>query len=238
MTYSVSLSKEMFSRAPIGTRAIDQYIHNSSGKIKLSIDQLLRDLKSIQTAQFSNNLTAEELTARLARSENHCRRLGHMIDELVDQSVDLTQCETADTIQITNLCNVAADVLDDYVEKAVALNCMLTLECPDPVIGDWNQERVKKLLQLLLSNALKYAAKSWVEVRVSTNGKEASLVITNKNISIQPKVHAEKKLESHKGFWLVKALAESLEGTLKIDANENGSCVSIILPHKRIIQHH
>ncbi len=182
------------------------------------------------------------LIEMLGTAERQSRRLGKLIDSLLDVSrlqagkVDLSP-------QRLDLAELACQVVEQSRREAEAAGCSLTLEADEPVEGTWDGARLEQVVTNLVANALKYGAGGAIEVTVKKQGDGALLSVRDHGIGIaveqQPRVfdrfERAVSVEHYGGFglglFIVRQLVEAHGGVVSVRSTPGaGSTFTVELP--------
>lgn len=197
---------------------------------------------------------AELLKARLngspatfsARILQNGRRLTKTLDSVLQFSTleagayDL-ECETV------NLTSVARETISLRRQEAETQDITLQEELPaSPVEGQWTEGAIRRILENLLDNALKFTPEGGtVTVRVDTTASDALLAVMDTGVGISeaalPTVFDAFQQESEGltrkyegsglGLAIVKELVDLLEGSIEIASTKGeGTCITVRLP--------
>lgn len=171
---------------------------------------------------------ATKLTAKLAMGMRQVERLKTLIDNLLDVtrlisgSIRLVPRET-DLTQI--LKDVVARMRQGRVEPTE-----IDVQTDGPALGCWDPVLIEAVVSNLLSNALKFGAGKPVQVRASTHGDLATLVVRDHGIGIDPKDQQriferfEKAVsERHYGgfglgLWVARKAVEAHHGSIRVSS--------------------
>ncbi|MGZ3705342.1 MAG: PAS domain-containing sensor histidine kinase, partial [Bdellovibrionota bacterium] len=141
--------------------------------LKLSLQVLKKCLAQIP---LSASPKTEYLWAALKNMEGSYDRLLRLIEELLD-----TSAITADRMVLNvEKCDFVA-----IVKKSVAgfgrqfelAGCVCVLDAPQALIGNWDPARIERLLENLISNAVKFGAGKPIQIRVESIDGLARLAI-------------------------------------------------------------
>lgn len=224
----------------------EKYIHKAAEEVRNPLAFLSNLIASTLKAQASGQITSDELNHRLLKAESRCNQLSKHVDDLLDLLRDNSESKLEVKVQETNICNVAAEVLERFVDKAIMRNCQLILDSPNVIIGDWDLQRLDQLISNLVSNAIKYAPGSIIKVKLSSNGSMATLEVSDQGPGIPLGKQSEifnrfTKLEDQSegfgiGLWLVKVIVERLYGTVHITSQPGkGATFTVSLPCRELL---
>jgi signal transduction histidine kinase len=102
--------------------------------------------------------------------------MARLVDDLLDVTrMSLKRLRLAP--EPMDLRQSAADVIERHRAEIAQSGCEVRLEAPGPVAGSWDRTRVEQVITNLLTNALKYAPRSAVEVRIEADEGHARVVV-------------------------------------------------------------
>ena len=171
------------------------------------------------------------------------------ITDIVNDLLEISQEESKeryrrdDRIAVNAFCRSVMKATEEHNMGRLQLSFQTTLSDDFSVLS--NQSGIERILQQLLSNALKFTEQGQVELSVSRDTEEntMSFAVTDTGIGI-PKEHQEQvfehfyKLDSFKqglgvGLSMSRKIAILLGGTLAIDKDyENGTRMVLTIPAK------
>ncbi|HEU0035944.1 MAG TPA: HAMP domain-containing sensor histidine kinase [Kofleriaceae bacterium] len=212
-------------------------LRNPVGPVLLSIDALLLELTT-------KTLDPDALLRRLQATRRHAQRLRSDLDRLLDFSrlrsgrIDLQPQET-------DLSNLIDAVVDDMMPLIAAARCELQTTLQRPLSGIWDPMRLQQVISNLISNAVKYAAGSAIEIVTRADDRTATLVVADHGPGIAErerdtvfrKFERLQGVQQHTGFgiglWLVRNVIEAMGGSIQLDsAPGHGATFTITLPRE------
>jgi PAS domain S-box-containing protein len=146
-------------------------------------------------------------------------------------------------IEACDLKDIATTVLEDLT---TVYGDWFILKMPNPVEGYWDREHIRRVIENLCSNAVKYGSprehvtvsvlldKGVVDISVHNLGKPISLA--NQNTLFQPfRRVMTAETSTHKGWGLgltlVRGVAEAHGGSVKVESStEKGTIFSVVIP--------
>jgi PAS domain S-box-containing protein len=169
------------SRAAVRMR--DEFLSVASHELRTPLSALQLQLQSAERILQSREAPRERLAGKIATSVRQTRRLGNLVDTLLDVSrlasgrLDLAR-ETFD------LREAVRDVAERLSEELAQAGCAFNLEAPAAVIGHWDRLRMEQVLTNLIANALKYAPGRPIDVRVDGSAERAQVAVRDHGIGI------------------------------------------------------
>jgi predicted ATPase/signal transduction histidine kinase len=125
------------------------------------------------------------LSPTLVALDRQFSRLGALVESLLE-SARVQTGQLALAREELDLVAVVRDVLDLVAEQAESAGCLLQVEAPGPVRGNWDRLRLEQVATNLLTNAFKYGAGKPVRVTVRRVGTLARLSVSDQGIGIPP----------------------------------------------------
>lgn len=181
------------------------------------------------------------------RITDNLDRVNRMIRDLLDVSRINAGQSLALALSPCDLRQIAAETLQ---ELSTIHGDRFVLECAEPVEGVWNPEALRRILENLCSNAVKYgAAHLPIEVSIVRGQHEVRLRVHNQGPPIpsaslahlfEPFLRTRSAQRTGQVGWglgltLVKALAEAQGGRIEVRSNTNeGTTFEVTLPASRL----
>ncbi len=169
------------------------------------------------------------------------RNLEHA-DTMIQSLLDVSSIRAGKTLPLAfKPCDLAAEVRTMVAETRAA---HVEIEATEPIVGKWSVAGIRRALDNLISNAVKYGAPDApIVVRVERHGGHAWLSVHNDGAPI-PEASREKLFEPFErgaaseevagwglGLPLVRAIAEAHGGTISLEsAPRAGTTFTLDLP--------
>jgi signal transduction histidine kinase len=206
--------------------------------LALSIHSLTRSITSAEPAAP----LPEEASPRAQAVERHLHRLMRQVNQLVNVA-ELVSGHLELSPEPLDLAAVVGAVVEEAREKAARLGCPLTLSAGSPVMGVYDRERVRQLVESLLDNALKFGMGQPVEITVAQGAGSALIRITDHGGGVPPgdeerifdRFERAVSTLNYGGFglglWMARHIAEAHAGTVELTRTENGGATfTVVLP--------
>jgi signal transduction histidine kinase len=84
----------------------------------------------------------------------------------------------------SDLTPLVRNLVQNFAPQVAAADSSMHLEAEEGVVGNWDEFRIEQVVTNLLTNALRYGAKSPVDVRVYTEHGEARVEVRDRGIGI------------------------------------------------------
>lgn len=205
--------------------------------LQLQIEGMLRQF---ERGAFGD--VAVRFHERVEKTHKHVMRLELLINELLDVSRIVSGKLTMQREEV-ELSALLADVIDRFSDNLARAKCEVSIEAPEPVIGQWDRVRLDQVLSNLVGNALKYGSGKPIEVRVSREGSEAKIAVQDHGIGIAPEDkdrifgRFERAVSNRNygglglGLWISQEIVQAFGGTIEVESAVGvGSTFIVALP--------
>ena len=127
--------------------------------------------------------TLDKMHAMVDRDERQIKSLIRLIEDMLDVSRIRTgklsiRPNRFDLVQLMN------NLLQNFAPQVEAAESSVTLTANQPVVGNWDEFRIEQVMSNLLTNALRYGAKSPIDVRVYNQDGQAWVEVQDRGIGI------------------------------------------------------
>jgi signal transduction histidine kinase len=127
--------------------------------------------------------TLDKMHAMVDRDERQIKSLIRLIEDMLDVSRIRTG-KLSIRPSCFDLSTLVRDLLYNFSAQIEAAETTVTLDAEQPVIGNWDEFRIEQVISNLLTNALRYGAKSPVSVKVYSEGGRALVDVQDQGIGI------------------------------------------------------
>lgn len=127
--------------------------------------------------------TLDKMHAMVDRDERQIKSLIRLIEDMLDISRIRTGKLSIRPSRF-DLCQLVRGLLENFAPQVDAAESSVSLCAEDSVEGQWDEFRIEQVISNLLTNALRYGAKSPIEVRVYRQGDEARVEVRDHGIGI------------------------------------------------------
>ena len=142
-----------------------------------------------------------------------------------------------------DLTQLVRNLLENFAPQVAAAESSIQLEAQGPVEGSWDEFRIEQVVSNLLTNALRYGAKSPVEVRVYSEQGMARIEVRDHGIGIsadnQKRIFQqfERVSASHVaaglglGLFISEQIVAAHSGTIEVESQiGEGALFRVCLP--------
>jgi two-component system sensor kinase FixL len=177
----------LYRQAQEEVRARDEFISIAAHELRTPVAALHVQLQLLQRfAARAEGGVSPPLASRLQALESQARRLGQVVEDLLDLSrVRLGRLELRP--EELDLAEVARGVAVPFqADPAVGRGSVVTVTAPDPVVGRFDRMRLEQVLANLLGNAVKFGEARPIEVRVTAGDGRAVLSVVDHGTGVRP----------------------------------------------------
>ncbi|ANJ56089.1 hybrid sensor histidine kinase/response regulator [Pseudomonas silesiensis] len=127
--------------------------------------------------------TLEKMHAMVDRDERQIKSLIRLIEDMLDVSRIRTGKLSIRPTRF-DLSALVEDLLQNFAPQIEAAESSVTLQAGHPVVGHWDEFRIEQVISNLLTNALRYGAKSPITVKVYSENGQALVEVQDLGIGI------------------------------------------------------
>ncbi|GID03425.1 hybrid sensor histidine kinase/response regulator [Pseudomonas sp. 008] len=127
--------------------------------------------------------TLDKMHAMVERDERQIKSLIRLIEDMLDVSRIRTGKLSIRPTRF-DLVQLAHNLLQNFAPQVEAAESSVSLIADQPVMGDWDEFRIEQVICNLLTNALRYGAKSAIDVRVYNHHGQARVEVQDRGIGI------------------------------------------------------
>lgn len=190
-----------------------------------NLQMLTRALTFDPPTDRAYDVAEAKLNEQLMQLAHEVERLAALIARLHDVA-QLASGRIELQLEGVDLAAVVRDVVAGAREESAALGCAVTVRADAPILGNWDDLRLRQIVANLLSNALKYGSGCPVEVTVAGDGVIGRLSVRDYGIGIAeadvPRIFdrfaraaaAESYPGLGVGLWLVHNVVQAMGGKI------------------------
>jgi PAS domain S-box-containing protein len=239
----ITALKETEQALTQAVRVRDDFLSLASHELKtpLTVLQLqLQALRKLAATDGAMPLSGPKVQTRLDSTERMLRRLGALVDNLLDVSriqhgkLDFHFAEG-------DLAGLVSEVVARTEEQARQANVALTAHVEAPLEGHFDRLRLEQVLVNLLSNALRYGKGTPVEVGLERVGTGARLVVRDSGPGI-PESERERVFDRFEqvggapragglglGLFIVRQIVEGHRGHVRVQGGPDGKGAAFVI---------
>ncbi|PXX60115.1 Signal transduction histidine kinase [Pseudomonas sp. LAMO17WK12:I10] len=186
--------------------------------------------------------TLDKMHAMVDRDERQIKSLIRLIEDMLDISRIRTGKLSIRPSRV-DLVQLVRGLLENFAPQVEAAESSIALNAEDSVLGQWDEFRIEQVISNLLTNALRYGAKSPIEVRVYSAGGQARVEVRDHGIGISEENQArifqqfERVSVNHAvaglglGLFISEQIVTAHGGTIEVDSRiGEGALFRVCLP--------
>ena len=127
--------------------------------------------------------TMDKMQAMVERDERQIQSLIRLIEDMLDVSRIRTGKLSIRPNEF-DLSRLVTTLVHTFASQINAAQSSINLRAEKPVVGQWDEFRIEQVVSNLLTNALRYGAKSPIDVSVYAEGKWAVVEVRDQGIGI------------------------------------------------------
>ena len=192
LTFSMELARRialaidnarLYDQAKVAIRARDEFLQVASHELKTPLTTLQLQLELLPRTLEKAGVQDVRLTGKLATATIQTKRLGRLIDSLLDVS-RITAGRVVLELEPFELTELVREVAACYRTEARVVGSELAVHAEGPIDGRWDRLRVEQIVSNLLSNAIKYGAGKPIELRTELRDERVRISVTDRGIGI------------------------------------------------------
>lgn len=171
------------------------------------------------------------------------RSLGKLTSTIdrISEVAGLRRDKLALDVATVDLASIVVEVCGELARDVAAAGAVLTIDAPVLVPGRWDPARLKKIVECLVSNAIRHGG-GRIEIAVTSTRETAELVVSDHGAGLEPDslarlfdpftgVTAQGSGGFGIGLWVVKTLCAAMGGSIEAgNATNGGARFSVVLP--------
>jgi PAS domain S-box-containing protein len=226
------------AHAEEAVRLRDEFLSLASHELKTPLTVLQLQIESLRERLGAGDHTTR---AKLERSGRAARRLADLVEALLDVSRIATGRFELN-LERADLAEVVSIAVDRLHEAAAAVGCTLSVET-EPVVGRCDRSRIDQAISNLVSNAIRYAAGTPIDVTVARDPRGVVIAVRDRGPGL-PQDQVPRVFERFErgapmrhygglglGLYLVRQITEAHGGSVTASNPEGGgACFTLRIP--------
>jgi len=167
-------------------RMRDDFMSIMSHEVRTPLNglSLENQLRKMHLAQGNADaFTLDKMRAMVERDERQIQSLIRLIEDMLDVSRIRTGKLSIRPARV-DLVQLVARLLERFAPQVAAAGSVISYSGDASLSGNWDGFRIEQVVSNLLTNALRYGARSPIEVRVYRHDGEARIEVRDRGIGI------------------------------------------------------
>ena len=127
--------------------------------------------------------TLDKMHAMVDRDERQIKSLIRLVEDMLDVSRIRTGKLSIRPTRF-DLSVLVRNLLQNFMPQIDTAECTVSLDAEQPVVGNWDEFRIEQVISNLLTNALRYGARSPINVRVYSEQDQGRVEVRDFGIGI------------------------------------------------------
>ncbi len=216
------------------TRALgvrDEFLSVASHELKTPLTSLKLQIQMNKRAVSSGKgiLNPESLMESYDLAIKQINSLTTLVEDLLDTSRIHTGNFTL-SFEETNLSDLIEDVVDRSSTQLASAGCELHLDLEKNIIGEWDRQRLEQVILNLLTNAIKYASGTPIEISAKRVANGVLIAVQDNGPGIPKELHQKiferfERAEVSKsigglglGLYIVRRIIEDHSGKIWVES--------------------
>lgn len=220
----------------------DEFISIASHELKTPLTSMKLQIDLTRSIMKKNNFQEVDpgkIQKMFEVTERQIERMIRLIEDMLDASrVSVGKLNlTRNKMNLNDLIHL---VLERHTPQLESTNNKVSFTASEIVIGNWDHFRLEQVMSNLLSNSMKYAAGSNIEITLVKSGNKAELKIKDFGMGISKEMHHkifnrfERAIPSNNisglglGLYITHEILYRHGGTIRVESELNQGATFII----------
>ena len=167
-------------------RMRDDFMSIVSHEVRTPLNGLILETQLRKMHLARDNADAfslDKMRNMVARDERQIQSLIRLIEDMLDVSRIRIGKLSIRPVRL-DLVHLVARLLENFAPQVAAAESTISYSGETSLEGEWDEFRIEQVISNLLTNALRYGAKSPIEVGVYRHGDEARVEVRDRGIGI------------------------------------------------------
>lgn len=232
----------LYSKATQAVELRDTFLSVASHELKTPLTSIYLQFEILKRSTLKSSDNDPKVMSLFERFQSQLERLTRLINELLDVT-RIASGKMNLHLEKVELEKIVRDICANFESEAVQKGSPITLTVKEPVVGNWDLNRVEQVVMNLVSNAIKYGNKKPIEVTIFKNDKFAMVQIKDNGLGIAPEDQGrifqrfERAIDSNSisglglGLFICNEIILRHGGDIKVESTlGEGSIFTIRLP--------
>lgn len=223
--------------------ARDDFIAVAAHELRNPMTPMMGQIELLLSAVRAGKCPLEQVEQRLGRIQHTVRRYVRRAEVLLNVS-RLTSGNFHPDLERFNLAMLLRDLTNEFADAAQRTGVPIKVDVPESLPGNWDRVAIEQVIDNLISNALKYGARTPIELSAVMSGDLVRIKIRDHGPGIPEGDRARvfgrfERVVGHSeptggfgvGLWVVGQLVTAMDGTITVeDAPGGGALFTVALP--------
>lgn len=232
----------LYSKATQAIELRDTFLSVASHELKTPLTSIYLQFEILKRSTLKTSQNDPKVINLFDRFQSQLERLTRLINELLDVT-RIASGKMNLHLERVELEGIVRDICANFESEAVQKGSPISLTVKEPVVGNWDQNRVEQVVMNLVSNAIKYGNKKPIAVTIFKTDKYAMVQIKDNGLGIAPEDQGrifqrfERAIESNSisglglGLFICNEIILRHGGNIKVESTlGEGSTFTIRLP--------
>lgn len=236
--------------------SVEQAVNDAATEFSNTLSDIQEKLAQTLAHDLRNPIAAAKVSATLIlrrpENENNCiknaSRISNCLDRLdkmISDLLDASRIRAGESLPLEmKECDLDWLVREVAIEAGMVHNVKFNVVSDAPCVGMWNEDGLRRVLENLTTNAVKYGDKSKpINLNLEQDDKTATFCVHNDGEPISPddlpilfqKFRRAKAVENKSGWGLgltmVEGMVEGHKGSIRVESTkEKGTSFTVQLP--------
>jgi signal transduction histidine kinase len=233
----------LYSKATQAVELRDTFLSVASHELKTPLTSIYLQFELLKRSTQKTSGNDPKVMGLFDRFQSQLERLTRLINELLDVT-RIASGKMDLHLEKVELEKIVSDICANFESEALQKGSPISLTVKEPVVGDWDLNRIEQVVMNLVSNAIKYGNKKPIEVMIYKNEKYAMVQIKDNGLGIAPEDQGrifqrfERAIDSNSisglglGLFICNEIILRHGGDIKVESIlGEGSTFTIRLPY-------
>jgi signal transduction histidine kinase len=225
-------------------RSRDEFLAVAGHELRTPLAALMLLLETLKLSTAGGRVAKdpERVAARVDKTFAHAQRLARLVDGMLDVS-RLADGRIELKPEPLDLAVLVGETCERFADDAARAGCTLDIHVATECTGEWDASRLEQVVSNLVTNALKYAPGTRVDIHLACDGDRATITFEDRGIGIAAddrerifdrfgRAVSERNYPGlGLGLWISRELVAAHGGTLDVESEPGrGSTFTVSLP--------
>lgn len=218
----------------------DDFLSVASHEMRTPLAALLMHVDGVVMKERQGQLDRNDLVRRLGSLEKQARRMETLVNTLLDVSHPAGGSLEISGGEELDLVEVGKEVVERFRPEVARGGARIAIASNGPVPGEWDRLRLEQVFSNLISNAIKYAPGTNIDVDVGQRGNTCTITVRDHGPGIAPEDRRRiferfaraaspgRPAGFGLGLWIVQQIVAAYGGKIGVAAPADGGAAFMI----------